>query len=468
MNRFTRACALALVFCSLTSCEKAPDWTARLTEWTAKVAKAFDREPTNLAGVPQPDPAEILADEPDGVIPPPPEPVKMEPVINKEARVSILGYHDFTEGRSTTDMKINIDDFRREMQAIKDSQIPVISMSQYLAWRKGESDIPERCFMITIDDGWKATHTLGLAVLKEFEFPFTLFLYNKYVGIGGRSLTFEEVRELMVAGAEVGSHSVSHRDLRHSDGRNAQEYQEWVRSEIVDSIGFLKSNFGKYGNVLDIMAYPYGNFNDKVIEIAKDCGLDACFTVNGKKSGWGESPYEIGRYIVLGTTLANFDLALDFGGGSVVSSGRKLMAESKTETGEVEEPLVTTWPAEGQSIADRLPEIQIDLSKLSGVDPKSIEVRVTGFGLVTHEYDPGSGIVSYRVPQRIRAETCGVQVNFHHSGNTGQEVIAWNFSIDQMADYLPGIEIATPKENPADSTADSDEAGKATTAAVTR
>ena len=145
----------------------------------------------------------LLSDVPDTVPPPPPKPVKMEPVVvvNKDAVVSILGYHDFTDGsRRTSDMVIHGDDFREQMQSINDGDVPVISMQDYLAWKRGEKPIPDPSIMITIDDGWKATHTVAMPILKEFEFPFTIFLYKKYVGIGGRSLTHQEVRELMAAG----------------------------------------------------------------------------------------------------------------------------------------------------------------------------------------------------------------------------------------------------------------------------
>lgn len=98
----------------------------------SKIKEALDRPPPDQLGLEQPAPEELLADEPDSVIPPPPEPVPMEPAIDKEARVSVLGYHDFTEGKSTNDMIINIGDFREQMREIKDAELPVISMSQYL------------------------------------------------------------------------------------------------------------------------------------------------------------------------------------------------------------------------------------------------------------------------------------------------------------------------------------------------
>ncbi len=415
----------------LTACDKAGDLGAKLEE-------ALNRKPSSSAsGIPQPDPEQLLADEPDTVIPPPPEPVKTEPVINKEARVSILGYHDFSEGKSRNDMIINIDDFRAQMRAIKDAGLPVISMSEFLAWKRGESDIPDPCVMITIDDGWKATHTLAMPVLREFGYPFTVFLYKNYVGIGGKSLTHDEVRELLANGADIGSHSVSHQNMASRAGRSADRHTEWLRAELEDSWHFLNENFGQHGKVLKTFAYPFGIFSDEVIKLADQFGYEACFTVNGKKTSWEDHHAQLGRYVVHGTTLANFDLALDFGGGGTTSSGRKLLADARDENGEVRGPLVTTWPAEGQTIIDRMPEIQMSVAGLPGFDPESVTVRVTGFGKVAHTWDAANSTVRYQIPQRLRADTCGVRVSFKHAGKSDWEIIAWNFHIDRLAGYLP-------------------------------
>lgn len=423
--------ALALL-ATLVSCGDEDGLAIRLEE-------ALKRKPGggSPAIVPQPDPRQLLADEPDSVIPPPPEPVKMEPVVNKSARVSILGYHDFTDGRSTNDMIINIDDFRSQMQTIKDSGIPVISMSDFLAWKRGEKDIPAECLMITIDDGWKATHTLAMPVLKEFGYPFTIFLYRKYVGVGGRSLSHDEVRELMASGADVGSHSVSHQNLAARSGRSPEQHRAWLKAELEDSWNFLNEQFGAHGRVLKTFAYPFGIYSDEAVEIARAFGYEACFTVNGKKTKWEDASTELGRYVIHGRTLANFDVALDFGGGGTTAAGRKLLAESRTDTGEVRGPIVSTWPADGQVIIDRMPEIQLDVSKLEKVDPESIVVRVSGLGRVTHRFDPVTGMISYRMPQRIRSESCGVRVSFKHAGNREPEIIAWNFQVDRLAGYLP-------------------------------
>lgn len=379
------------------------------------------------------------ANEPPEEIPPPPEPVKMEPAINKEARVAVLGYHDFTEGRSSNDMIMNIDDFREQMEAVKDSGLPVISMREFLDWKAEKADIPPRCVMITIDDGWKATHTLALDVLRSCGFPFTVFLYKDYVGTGGRSLTHEEIRELAAAGATIGSHSVSHKNMSRRAGRSEEEYDAWLREELEESYRFLEENFADTGALEKVFAYPFGIYNDRVLELAEEAGYEAGFTVDRRKTNWEDDPLELGRYVVHGTTLANFDMALDFGGGPVTASGLKLIAESENAPGQEDDrPRVILSPEKDAVIAERLPLIRVDLSALDGVEGESISMRVSGFGQVRHHWDPASGTVSYRVPQKLRSQLCSVQVSFRHAGNPDPEQIGWSFGIDHFASYIEG------------------------------
>ncbi len=406
---------------SLASCEK----TAPLLD---QVKQALDRETEEEIAARTPkEPIEI---------PPPPAPVKMEPVINKEARVSILGYHDFTDGTSGNDMILNVGDFRRQMQAIRDAKLPVISMRQFLDWKQGKSDIPAECVMITIDDGWKATHSLALEVLRDFGYPFTVFLYKNYINIGGRSLTHDEIREIAASGGTISSHSVSHQNLSRRGGRSDAAYDAWLREELDESMRFLEQNYGDTGAVVKTFAYPFGIYNDRVLELAREAGYEACFTVNGKKTAWDTENLEIGRYVVHGTTLANFDPALDFGGGALTTGGRKLLAEQKSGDGATQAPLVTVRPDANAVIGNRLPLIEVDLSKLSAVDPASIVLRVSGFGRVSHHFDAASGRLTYQIPQRLRTETCAVQLTFRHGGAKENELVGWTFRIDPIADYL--------------------------------
>ena len=75
----------------------------------------------------------------------PAAPVEEEkPAIPDDAtRVAILGYHDFSESLPETAMRIRTSKFRKQMEAIKQLGFTVISLADYLEWKRGEKTLPE-------------------------------------------------------------------------------------------------------------------------------------------------------------------------------------------------------------------------------------------------------------------------------------------------------------------------------------
>ncbi len=351
--------------------------------------------------------------------------------LNKSSVVSILGYHDFRE-RGGTPMIIAAEKFREQMQAVKDSGIPVIPLSDVLAWRRGEKNIPEEAFVITMDDGWQGVYQHAFPVLKEFGFPFTIYLYKKYVNIGGRSLTWEQVREMMQHGCEVGSHSVSHESLRtRKAGRNAAAHQAWVLAELQESKSFLEENLGVSCKTF---AYPFGIFDEIIAEAGLQAGYEALVTVNSQKVIWDSPLAKLGRFIIHGESDANFKLATSFRGRGDVASSHFLLADARDAEGR---SLVELTPAPDSIIQDRLPLIEARLERVGDVLPESVRLRVSGLGTVPADYDPDSKIVRYRMPVRLRREDCAVTLSFKKAADQPDEVLSWRFKVDLKAAYQP-------------------------------
>ncbi len=97
-----------------------------------------------------------------------------------------------------------------------------------------------------------------------------LFVSGKYMG-GDNSFdegqppakfcTWEEVRELeRIHGCEIGWHTFSHRDL-------TQLSDEELKKEVTPPFPMKK------------FAYPYGRFDDRVIQAVKDAGFEEAFGV---------------------------------------------------------------------------------------------------------------------------------------------------------------------------------------------
>lgn len=352
--------------------------------------------------------------------------------LNKSSVVSILGYHDFRD-RGGSPMLIAAPKFRAQMQAIKDSKIPVISLSEMMAWKRGEKNIPEEAIVITMDDGWEGVYTYAYPVLKEFGFPFTIYIYKNYVGGAGRSMSWEQIKEMMQHGCEVGSHSVSHESLkkRPKNAKTDADVQQWIVSELKDSRDFLEENLKVK---VPSFAYPYGNFDDAIMETALQVGYESLVTVNGQKVTWDTPNGKLGRYIVHGDNDINFKLATSFRGRGDVGSSKFLVADAKNDKGE---QLIQLKPKPDAVITDRRPLIEADLKKLGAILPESIKLRIAGLGTVPVEYDPETMVVRFQFPYKLRKEDCAVSLSFQRAAAQPVEVVSWHFKIDLAAAYLP-------------------------------
>ena len=350
--------------------------------------------------------------------------------INKSATVAVLGYHDFRE-RGGTPMIIAGSKFRQQMQAIKDAKLPVIPMSDLLAWKRGEKNVPEEAVVITMDDGWEGVYEIAFPILKEFGYPFTIYLYKKYVNIGGRSLTWAEIKEMMQHGCEVGSHTVSHEALTKKGSMNDEQYHAWLLSELKDSKEFLEQNLGVK---MTSVAYPYGNHNPLIEDLSLQVGYEAGITVNGAKVSHDQPNGKIARYIIHGEEDSVFRMATSFRARGELTNAKSLALDTKDAAGT---PLVQVKPEANSTIKERRPLIEANLIKLGSIVPESLKVRVSGFGVVPATFDPATFLLRYQVPFSLRREECNVTITFKRDLTAEEEMITWKFKIDLAAAYLP-------------------------------
>lgn len=140
---------------------------------------------------------------------------------------------------------MNTDVFRSQMQALKASGVPVISMKEFLEWKLGDRQLPAKCVMITIDDGWKSVYTDAYPILKETGFPFTIFPYTKFITGRGSAMSPAQIQEMLNSGATLGSHSVSHlypRSWRAAQRKGTQAVLELATAEIGNSGKSFRKN----------------------------------------------------------------------------------------------------------------------------------------------------------------------------------------------------------------------------------
>jgi peptidoglycan/xylan/chitin deacetylase (PgdA/CDA1 family) len=376
-------------------------------------------------------------------------PKTTKPVVDQTAQVIIFCYHRLVDKIRYPGTEITPAAFEAQMKELKDRGITVISLQDLLAWKRGEKNIPPRCAVVTFDDGWKSQYEVAWPIMKKYGYPFTMFIYTEGVRGGslggGEAITWEQLADMRDNGVDIEGHSATHQDLREghtitliSGGKRSRtkvtgpQYEEWMQNEVVGSKQLLEQRLGIKVNCF---AVPFGNYNEHVKEIARNSGYEAMFTVYGQPITFTSPMDSIGRYAIEANKPKVFEdavkmIATSSGGGTAVA--------------EVGAKDLSTQPADGETVRTALPLIKANLSAVGVIEPGSVQMRVSGLGVVPASYDPKSGTVSYQVTQKLHEKSCSVIIS---AKSQGKKVEAhWTFGIEEGAAGSATSPVATPKK----------------------
>lgn len=185
--------------------------------------------------------------------------------------IIILIYHE-TQQHVKSGLTIDPKTFEQHMAFLK-RHFRVTSLRDLIhncqQGRKGDGEVA-----ITFDDGYHSNFSSAVPILEKFNFPATFFITTGYIGSSPLFMSWKQVKELSERGYEVGSHTVTHRNLA------AMEKRE-VWREVVGSKRILEKKLGKE---ISLFAYPFGkekHITEEVRDIVKQAGYDCCCSTTG-------------------------------------------------------------------------------------------------------------------------------------------------------------------------------------------
>ena len=348
--------------------------------------------------------------------------VAAAPVPREQTKVAVLGYHNFSDTRPVSEMRMRTSDFRQQMDYLRRAGITVIGMQDFLDWRFGTKQLPARCVLITIDDGWKSAYTDAFPILKEYGYPFTIFLYTQFITGRGDAMSHDMVKDMVRYGATVGSHSTSHLYPRSwkRTGQGTPAYTALIDRELGDSARKLEEWFG--GKVTTY-CYPGGYHTPEMIERAPGYGYVAAFTVIPKKVSYDENPFLIHRYMIFGNNHRLFHQAMNFDGNAGTGSVSSAALAPP--------PPFEVVPAAHASVSPEIPVIKADLSTVSGLLPQSVTMKVSGYGRVPCRFDAATKTVSWTPPTRLYLPNITVQLGWKTSESSAKQTATWTFRTEK-------------------------------------
>lgn len=367
------------------------------------------------------------------------------PVEQNQTQIAILGYHNFSETKPPTDMRIRTSLFRKQMEALKASGTPIISMQDFSEWKNGNRKLPANCVMITIDDGWKSVYTDAYPILKQLGIPFTIFPYTQFLTGQGASLSINEVKEMARNGATIGSHSTSHlypSAWKKEQRKGAEAYQALLDREIRDSRVWLQKNFSA---PVDYYCYPGGYHSPEMVAKIPEYGYTGGFTVIGQKVLHNADNITLPRYIIYGKQPNTFVRAVTFHPFSQTGSAPKpsLNGPSATRAGapharpSLPPPAQVVFPLANSTIPRSMPTISISLGKEQELQPTGMEMRVSGFGIVPAQYKAATGIFSWTPNRPLRTNPVTILVTWKTGiGKGATQSATWQFIIHEPDEHV--------------------------------
>ncbi|NLC27331.1 MAG: polysaccharide deacetylase family protein, partial [Campylobacteraceae bacterium] len=152
----------------------------------------------------------------------------------------------------------------------KENDYEVIPLSKLVDALREKTPISDKWVVLTIDDNFKSFYENGLEVFKEYNYPFTLFVYvkaaeKKYGDYSG----WDDLRQIAKYG-EVDFHSYAHPHMTKLSKEDLQKDFEVGLKLFEKELGFKPRYF----------TYPYGEYDESVKNIAKSYGFEGIVNQN--------------------------------------------------------------------------------------------------------------------------------------------------------------------------------------------
>lgn len=211
---------------------------------------------------------------------------------------SVLLYHRF--GAAVRDqMTVRTDTFRGQVEYLKQHGYQVVPLRMVVSHLLGKGPAPPaHSVVIAVDDGHASVYTEMLPIVREHKLPVTLFIYPSAISNASYAMKWDQLAELSRTGLfDIQSHTYWHPNFKIERRRLSPDaFQSFVTMQFVKPRAVLKN---KLGVDADMLAWPFGIYDDELIAKAQEAGYVSAFTLDRRPVTRRERMMALPRYLVL-------------------------------------------------------------------------------------------------------------------------------------------------------------------------
>ena len=202
--------------------------------------------------------------------------------------VSVLMYHHVLENSGF--ITSSVGNFASQMRFLAEAGYKTLTMSEFIAYKKGELAVPKKSVLITFDDGWKDNYIYAYPILREFGLRASIFLVTQWIERASLrrgefiELTHSEYKkaapqrpqDVFLSLDEIAAmrdvfdfHSHTHTHFDEYFGALPPE-ENFARCRE-----FMRANLGIEDKLL---CWPRGKYDENLMRLARQAGYEAFFT----------------------------------------------------------------------------------------------------------------------------------------------------------------------------------------------
>ena len=233
-------------------------------------------------------------------------------------RYGVLAYHSVVDESAAENQKhyfpqtISAQTLIKHFNWLKENGYNVISWQQVIDAENGKGTLPDNAVLLSFDDGYETMYNVVFPLLKAYNYPAVFAPVtgwldtpaNQKIAYADKMLdrsvfaTWAQVKEMEQSGlVEVASHTHNlHNGIKanpsggqlpaviapeYKNGKYETEdaYKNRLRSDFALTVQTLVNHIGKKPRV---MVWPYGQFNDVAVQLARQAGMPHYFSLGEK------------------------------------------------------------------------------------------------------------------------------------------------------------------------------------------
>ncbi len=204
-----------------------------------------------------------------------------------ENGASVIMFHRFGE-KDYPSTNLTLEQLDAQIKELTSGDYAIMALPEIVRRLKAGVKFPRKTVGVSIDDAYLSVYTQAWPRFKKAGIPFTVFVATDPVDRGySRYMSWAQIREMAIDPlVTIGSQTAVH---PHMIDKTANE----------NATDLAKSNLRfqkELGFTPKLFAYPYGEFDNKVIATVKAAGFIAAFGQQSGAFGLGDDIYTLPRF----------------------------------------------------------------------------------------------------------------------------------------------------------------------------